>query len=155
VRTRSVRGFATASLSLATVAALASCSAGVDAGTLDPQRLNGAHVDVGMMKIRNAVVVGEDGEGELMMTIVNDGTTDDALTGVEVEGAEVSLEPSTVDLPAETAVVFPGGEEETSVAVEGELAPGAYVTATFSFESAGSRSVPVLVLSEAAIEGGN
>jgi len=162
VRTRLVRRYATAPLALVVAAALTSCSVGVEAGTLDPQRLSGAKADAGQVKVRNALIVAPTDEGDdyaLIATIINDGTTEDTLTGVEVAGpdgpVDVDLRPSTVDLAPETAVVVPG-ESDTSMSIEDlDLEAGTYVQTTFRFETAGVLQMSLLVLSEVAVYGGN
>lgn len=158
---RSVQGHAAVPVVLAAALLLAGCSAGVEAGTLDPQRLSGNDADVGLVKIRHALFVApaEDGEAaQLLTTVVNDGMTDDSLVGVELAGPdgplEVALRPSTVDLPAESATTF-GADEATMSVQDGALEAGTYVTVTFFFETAGSHQMEVLVLSSSAVYGGS
>ena len=160
MHTRSVQGNAAAPLALAAALLLAGCSAGVEAGTLDPQRLSGNDADVGLVKIRNALLVAPAEEGdsvELVTTVVNDGTTDDSLSRVELAGPdgplEIQLEPRTVDLPAETATTF-GADGATMTLEDSPLDAGSYVSVTFYFETAGSHSMDVLVLSSSAVYGG-
>jgi len=165
VHNRPVRRFATPLLAgvtaVVTAGALTSCSVGVEAGTLDPQRLSGENADVGLIKIRNALVVApaDDGDSsELVATIVNDGPEDDALVGVELAGpdgpVEVSLDDTSLELRSETATAIPESSDSPVTIDDIDLEPGTYVSATFSFETAGSATLRLLVLSSAAVYGG-
>lgn len=149
---RSVRGLAVP-LALAAAAVLSACSVGVDAGTLDAGSLTQSRVDLGLIKIRNATVIApeeEDGDAVLSVTIVNDGTTEDSLVGVELSGAEgpvpVTLSPRTIELPPETATKLPTGAQQTAATDVATLEVGAYTTATFSFANAGSVDLDLLVV---------
>lgn len=162
MRTRPVRRYTAAPLALVVTALLASCSVGVEAGTLDPQHLSGAKGDAGQVKVRNTVIVVPDEVGddyELVSTIVNDSSSADALVAVEVAGAdgpvEFTLRPSSIELPAKTATIIPNGTRPTASLEDAELAAGSYVEATFSFESAGMLTMNLLVLSSTAVFGGN
>lgn len=161
MRTPSRRVPAAVPFMVAATVLLAGCSAGVEAGTLDPQRQSGSDADVGLVKIRNAVLVApSDGSSApvLSMTIVNDGTTEDSLTGVELAAAEgpveITLSPATVELPAETATVFSGDDGPSLTVDDADIEPGTYVPVTFYFESAGSHSMDILVLSSIGLYGG-
>lgn len=161
MRTPSARAGAAVPLALAGAMFLASCSAGVEAGTLDAQRQSGSDADVGLVKIRHALLVAsaeDDGAAELSMTIVNDGTTPDSLTGMQLVSpdgpVELALSPATVELPPESATVFSGADGPAVTVEDTAVEPGTYVPVTFSFESAGSHTMDLLVLSRTAVYGG-
>lgn len=159
VHQRCVRMLAAFPLALVAGAVLTACSVGVEAGTLDAGSLTQARADVGQIKIRNAIVVApaEEGDGNavLSVTIVNDGTTEDALVGLELSGADgrvpVTLAPRTVELPPETATTIPADAETTGTGATATadistLEIGTYTTATFSFANAGSVELDLLVV---------
>lgn len=146
---------AVAALPLAVVAAAAvsACSVGAEAGTLNEAPITGARADAGLVKIRNALVVAPaeiGGDATLSVTIVNDGTTDDALVDVEIAGTAepvaVTMRPSTIELPAETATRIPTGTRPSAVLDADTLAVGTYTRATFSFANAGSVELSLLVV---------
>ncbi len=153
-----VRMLAAFPLALVAGAVLTACSVGVEAGTLDAVSLTQARADVGQIKIRNAIVVApaEEGDGSavLSVTIVNDGTTEDALVGLELSGADgpvpVTLAPRTVELPPETATTIPGDTGATATATAtadvSTIEIGTYTTARFSFANAGSVELDLLVV---------
>ncbi len=151
---RSVRHLAAVPLALVAGVVLSACSVGVEAGTLNAGSLTQARADVGPIKIRNAIVVApaEDGEGDavLSVTIVNDGTTEDALVGLELGGSEgpvpVTLRPRSIDLPPETATTIPASSGLTAIADVSTLQVGTYTRATFSFANAGSVDLDLLVV---------
>lgn len=145
--------FLAAPLAVLAAAVLSACSVGVEAGTLNEAPITGARADAGLIKIRNALVIApaeDSGDATLSVTIVNDGTTEDALLGVELTGSDgpipVTLRPGTIDLPPETATRIPTDVRPTAVVDASTLQPGTYTTATFSFANAGSVDLSLLVV---------
>ena len=110
---------------------LAGCSNGAEAGTLDPQSVTGVQLDVGLLLIRNAVLVATDDGGLFVsMTVVNSGPIEDAITDIKVtadtEPVEADLRPRSIALPPRTPTVIPG-EDGPTIDVDVEVTAGGYV----------------------------
>lgn len=103
----------------------------------------------GSVDVLHALVVsGEDGSGTVVAGLVNnDLEEDDALTGIQGAGEDravsVTLD-GDVEIPARGSVQL---VDETEVSVEGEsVAPGNFVTLTFSFERGANVTLDVPVV---------
>lgn len=136
--------------SVALVTTLVGCSNGTEAGTLDPQSSTGARLDVGDLRIRNAVMVaGDNGGLTVSMTVVNVGVTEDAITDLRVasdsDQVQGDLSPRSITLAPGTATVVPG-EARPSIEIELDLPAGGFAPVTIQFESAGlvALSLPVI-----------
>jgi hypothetical protein len=97
----------------------------------------------GAVDILNALVVsGEDGSGTFAGTLVNTTSTDDRLDSVSGPGITASRR--TVDVPANGLVSLADTGEVT---LRGStIAPGTFVSLTFSFESGQTTTVKVPVV---------
>ena len=81
---RSVRRTALVGAVATVSIALAACSAGFDAPTLQPyQAAEGTNAETGSVKVRNMLVLADaEGKGQLHSVIVNDGSDDDTLVKI-------------------------------------------------------------------------
>ncbi|GAB2676172.1 hypothetical protein [Kribbella swartbergensis] len=167
---RFVRRTALAGAAATLSIALAACGANFNAQTLQPyQPAEGTNADSGSIAVRNVLVLAsEDGKGELHAVIVNNGSTDDTLAGIEQAPEESGDgqsgdQPSsvtfgnvkTLDLKAGTSTVLPPatGQEGTET---GEAAgepitvtggkPGDMINVTITFGKAApiTTHIPVL-----------
>ena len=144
---------------LALVAGLAACSNGSEAGTLDPQSSTGTRVDVGDLRIRNAVIVASEGGGLIVsMTVVNVGDTEDAITDLGVTGdgepVEADLSPRSITLAPGTATVVPG-ETRPRIEVDLDLQAGRFAPVTVQFENAGLVELSLQVVTDGSPHGGS
>jgi hypothetical protein len=139
-------------LSLVVSLVASGCGSGTEAGTLDPAPSSGADADLGDLKLRNAlIVVPEDGDGSgsLVLTIINDGDTEDILRAIELvageEAIEADLRPAAITLPAGGVTVIPTTPRPTA-SFGSELVPGSFVDVVLRFANAGfaELSLPVL-----------
>ena len=142
----------------ALAAGLAACSNGVEAGTLDPPSVTGVVLDVGELRIRNAVIVaGEAGALTASMTVINTGSAEDALTDLTVSAEDglvaAELSPGSITLAPRTATVVPG-DTGSSIELELDLTAGGYVPVTLQFENAGLVELSLPVVSESSPYGG-
>ena len=167
---------------------LSACSAGQVTQTATQVRDKaGAQAQIGEITLRQVQLLSPRGgtyepgdDAELQLAIVNDGTDDDALVGVEGEGfGSVEIESSSsgtaasgsptsasrssapsggaaqeIEVPAGSSV-FVGGEDEPTVTLtdldEG-LTPGQFIDVTLRFERAGEVTVPVSVANPSGTE---
>lgn len=88
----------------------------------------GTFANSGSLKVRAIVVVSQTtGSGAVTAVLVNDGDSDDTLTGVTVGGAKVALTPSTVPIPAHSMVKL-GIPASGDAAAAAKEQPTAFVT---------------------------
>jgi len=137
---------------------LAACSNGVEAGTLDPPSATGVNYDLGDLRIRNAVVVAEENGGlTVSMTVVNTGSSEDAVTDLtltgEEEPVEADLSPRSITLAPGVATVIPG-ESRPSIEVDLDLQAGGYVPVTVQFENAGRAALSLPVITPSSPQAG-
>jgi hypothetical protein len=111
---------------------------------------NGTDFIVGDVQVQDATLVtdpaGTSGAASLVMTLINDGDTPEALLAVSTEPATTSSQrtPLTV-LPGQSLRV--GGAASDQVELTGlSVQPGSYATVTFSFERSGSETRAVVVV---------
>lgn len=152
------RGVLAASLVLA-VAPLSACAAGNDAATLQVRPDNAA-TSVGDIEIQNALVIVAEGEGapaSVSATVVNNGTEDETLSAVALDGAGAfNLDGaegeggSTVTVPAGGSVLL-GGEGNPSAtladfASADDVALGDFAKVTFELSETGEVSLEAHVV---------
>lgn len=139
---------------LAAVLALAGCAVGVDAAdSHQPPSGNGASVTTGFLAARGLVLVSgtDTGTASLIGTVVNSGTTADAITGVSVAGSSAQVRltdagstATQIALPSRFSKQF-GYGPLTRIELTGlSTPPGSFATLTITYASAGSATVDVL-----------
>lgn len=163
--TQRLRRAAAAGATVTLSFALMACGAGFDAQTLQPyQPAEGTNVDSGGIAVRNLLVLAsEDGKGELHGVIVNKGTTDDTLAGVDAAAADAPATPDSTVPAEEPATVTVGNDRPMTLAAGSTLTlppptgqpftvtggkPGHMVKVTITFAKAApiTLSIPVLTL---------
>ncbi|WP_199549902.1 DUF461 domain-containing protein [Streptomyces sp. N35] len=124
---RSLRRGALAATALVfSIATLAACGAGNDAQTLGVRPDNAAtSVDDGKVKIQNAVVITQPdlestGPAAISATIFNNGTTDQTLESIKIDGTskEAELKPAkggSLTVPAGGSLVIGGKDNATAM----------------------------------------
>ncbi|SDL09077.1 copper chaperone PCu(A)C [Streptomyces indicus] len=128
---RSLRRGAIAATALAfSIATLAACGAGNDAQTLGVRPDNAAtSIDDGKVKIQNALVITQpdreaSGPAAVSATIFNNGTTDQTLEAVKVDGTEdAKLKPAkggSLTIPAGGSLVLGGKNNATAMLADSE-----------------------------------
>ncbi len=154
VRTRTA-----VAVALLALTSLSGCAAGFNAATNRPYTpTNGAIASVGDIRVRSVVIVGNDngsGQADLIAVLVNNGTTDDALTGITVEGADpVQVPGGSLNIPPQVTV--PIGPDSTNRVLLEKLTatPGHLVKVTLAFRDAGIASLTVLVMTPAGLVSG-
>ena len=119
-------------------AVLTGCASGFGATSAQPYApADGIQAESGDLRALNVLVVAEEETtaGVLVMTVANDGTRDDRLTGVETSGGSVT--PSgPVDLPAGSAVSFSNDTEATATVTGLTAGTGETIEVTLSFARA-------------------
>jgi copper(I)-binding protein len=144
------RALATVAACLVAVLPLAGCYQGFE-GTVSTQSPsgNGTDFEVGDLKVQDATLVTDPEDptaASLIMTIVNEGETDDTLVSAEVGTSAGSTE-GPIAVPAGAAVAVGSPEPGSpSVAFLGlTTAPGEFAPVTLRFTTAGSTPEPVEV----------
>jgi hypothetical protein len=152
VRAQVIRTARFAAAAVVLTLTLAACGEGMHPATLDDAPLDTAEATAGQLAVRGAIVVAPEsgeGNGTLLATIVNNGSTEDALTGITLTNtsgdSKAILRPPRIALPVKQATRIPG-DSQPVVMVTGTLTPGTYVTARMSFENAGSVDLTMLVV---------
>lgn len=144
------RGVLAATVLSLSIASLSACAAGNDAQTLQVKPDNAA-TSAGDIKIQNASVVTQPdlnakGPAVVTATVFNNGTTDQKLTAISVNGTGQSakLTPAggsagAITVPAGGSVVIGGQGNASAVLASGREAvqDGNLQPLTFSFSSAG------------------
>lgn len=111
---------------------------------------NGTDLIVGDMQVQDATLVtepgGASGTASLVMTLINDGDTPEALLAVSTEPATSSSQQAPITVqPGQSVMV--GGAASDQVQLTGlNVAPGSYAAVTFSFERSGSETRAVAVV---------
>jgi hypothetical protein len=141
------RTLAAVAACLVAVLPLAGCYQGFD-GTVSTQSPsgNGTDFEVGELKVQDATLVTDPDDptrASLIMTILNEGETDDALATASVSAVEGAITgPTALPSGAVLPVGLPGAT--TSVLVDGLTAkPGDFAELTMSFQAAGSTPEPI------------
>jgi hypothetical protein len=147
---------AVVAVQLAAALTLGGCAVGAEALTNhQPPSGNGASVTTGDLAARGLVLVvgAAPGTATLVGTVVNDGTTDDAITGISIGGStpQVTLidggsPASTIVLPARFSRQF-GYDGITHIDLTGLTTPaGSFTPVTITYATAGSATVDVLAV---------
>jgi copper(I)-binding protein len=148
-------GAATMGVLLLSPVALSACSAGQVTQTATQERdKTGAQAQAGDITLRGAQLAYPRGgtydkgdDAELLLAIVNGGSTPDTLTGVEGKGfGGADISGDEIALPVDETVFV--GEDGTSVTLtdlDESLTTGQVLEVTLSFEEAGDITVPVTV----------
>ncbi len=159
---------ATMGVLLLSPVALGACSAGQVTQTETQNRdKTGGQAQVGDITVRAAqlesprgAVYDEGDDAELRIALVNGGTEDDTLVGIDGEGfadAEISVGGATgastggaggdeIEIPADSTVFV--GEDDVTVTLtdlEEALTTGQYLDLQLTFENAGEVTIPVTV----------
>ncbi len=111
---------------------------------------NGTYLTVSdTLQIENLVVVsgGQTSKaGSVVLTLVNNGDTADALAEVQVSGAPATVRPVPITVAPSTAVAI-GGTSSNQVQVEDLATPaGSYAKVVLKFQRAGVVNADVLVV---------
>ncbi|MBM7790231.1 hypothetical protein [Tenggerimyces flavus] len=136
----------------ATLPFLGKCGPSVPTSAVEYGTGQGIARNTGELALRNIVAVsGRDGHGTLLTTILNEGTSDDALTGVTMVGGQVELTPKPLPLASREAanlgVATTLGRTPATATLRGEpVRAGFVVDVTFTFTRAAPITVPVLVV---------
>ncbi|MFE7232015.1 DUF461 domain-containing protein [Streptomyces sp. NPDC057596] len=151
------RGALAAAAIAFSIASLAACGAGHDAQTLQI-RPDHAATTVGTIKVQNAVVVTQPGvqtkgPAVIIATLFNNGTTDQTLDGIRVDGdGSAQITPAQgggkVTVPAHGSVVL-GGKGNASAALTNPgpvLMDGNAQKITFTFSKTGDVSLRAFVV---------
>jgi hypothetical protein len=147
-----IRSRATAALAACVVAVLptAGCYQGFDETVnSQPPTGNGTALVVGDLKVQDTTIVAsptDSGRAALVLTVINEGETDDALTGVRVAGTSATIR--TAPLAVRSGqVVQVGGESEHQIIVTGLGTPaGSYAEVEMTFRNAGSTVTDVAIV---------
>ncbi|MEO8775225.1 MAG: hypothetical protein ABI468_02785 [Candidatus Nanopelagicales bacterium] len=147
---------AVVAVQLAAALTLGGCAVGVEALTShQPPSGNGASVTNGDLAARGLLLVAgtKPGTATLVGTVVNAGTSDDAITGVSVAGStptvtliDAGKSATTIALPARFSRQF-GYDPATHIDLTGfTTLPGSFATVTITYATAGSATVDVLTV---------
>ncbi|GAA2489096.1 lipoprotein [Streptomyces thermolineatus] len=150
------RGALAAALALAAAAPLSACAAGNDAETLQVKPDNAA-TTVGDIKIQNAVVITTDegaGPTAVSANVFNDGTKDQTIESITVDGAGAPVELSPaggggkVVVPAGGSLVLGGkGNASATLAKDSGVTTGDYQKVVFRFSDEGEVAIEAHVVS--------
>lgn len=135
-------------LAFAALALLSGCAAGHNAVTLKEYTpTDGNQVTTDVIKVRNLVLVaGENGNADLIATIVNVAPAADSLVSASVNGVPVTLAAESLELATDQPLVF-GGESASatgSVALP-NVRSGQIVDVELRFANAGLLEATALV----------
>ncbi len=131
--------------------ALAGCYNGQQATTTMQSQMNsgnGAQERIGAIRVENAtLVLGPEGSrsATLIMSLFNDGESDDALLGVLI-GESVATPVDPVELPPGGSANFGYGDEFWSNVCDIDLTVSTYVPIAMQFEKAGILRTETLVV---------
>ena len=138
-------------VSLLAVLPTAGCYQGAN-GTVNSQGPtgNGTDVKVGTLQAQNTTLVADatgSGTAALVMTIVNDGESADALVAAALDSGATGATEGPVAVPAGAAVRLGGPGGEPAIAFSGiTQTAGTYAEVTLSFRDAGSTTLPVAIV---------
>ncbi len=131
---------------------LTSCGAsGQNAPTrMIKQVTDGVEKDVGSLLARNVLLVAQpDGSAVLVGTFINEGTDQDAITGIKVNGAAMKLDKAPYELLQNQPITFSGDTANAKGSIDGlNLTPGNRVSMEVSYANAGVIKLDVLVLAK-------
>ncbi len=141
---------ALAVLTLAATPLLGGCFSGPTATTTvqsGQNSGNGVAADAGSMAIENATLVtGPNGSATLIGSVFNNGTVDDRITAVTINGTPASITPGAEAIAAGTGVNFgyDGINYINTYTLQAE--PSAFVPVSMQFENAGSVEFRVMTV---------
>ncbi|WP_329300402.1 copper chaperone PCu(A)C [Streptomyces sp. NBC_00659] len=151
------RGTLAAAVIAFSIASLAACGAGSNAQTLEVKPDN-ADASVGVIKVQNALVITQPdvkatGPAVVSATLFNNGTTEQTLESISVEGeGSAQITPAEgkgkLTVPAGGSVVI-GGEGNASAALSSPsetVLNGSVQKVTFSFSETGDVSLSAFVV---------
>jgi copper(I)-binding protein len=148
---RSLRRGAVAAVILATAPILAACSAGSSAATLQVKPDSAATSIVkgdSALKL-NGIVVVTDAAGNapanVSVNIANNGSADDTLTAVTVDGGSQATLSGAATIPAGGSLLLSGPDQVSATVPTLNEKPGQNAVITFTFANAGSVTVQALV----------
>ncbi|MFJ4007067.1 DUF461 domain-containing protein [Streptomyces sp. NPDC090023] len=151
------RGALAASAIAFSIASLAACGAGNNAQTLEIRPDNAA-TSVGAIKVQNALVITQpdakaNGPAAVAATLFNDGSTDQTLQSIAVEGSDekVELKPAKgqqLTVPAHGRLVIGGKDNASAVLANGRASVqnGNAQKVTFTFSKTGAVSLRAFVV---------
>ncbi|MFG2815719.1 DUF461 domain-containing protein [Streptomyces sp. NPDC004673] len=151
------RGALAASAIAFSIASLAACGAGNNAQTLEIRPDNAA-TSVGAIKVQNALVITQpdakaNGPAAVAATLFNDGSTDQTLQSIAVEGSKekVELKPAKgqqLTVPAHGRLVIGGKDNASAVLASGResVQNGNAQKVTFTFSKTGAVSLRAFVV---------
>lgn len=106
--------------------------------------------EVGTIKVQNATLVADPADptvAGLIMTIINEGDSDDSLLSAELASGGAGATEGPVVVPAGRSVKVGGPDGQSAIAFTGLTVPtGSYAGITLTFRSAGSAVATVLVV---------
>jgi len=143
---------ALAVIALVALPALSGCWSGKEATTNVQSGMNsgnGVEAEVGTMKVVNVTLVKGDGVGpaQLIGTVVNNGTAEDFLDSVEVDGKPITFRPAITSIAGGQAVAFGYQDAAVKAPVRGVKPEiSTYVPVTFNFQNAGQLKISVLTV---------
>ena len=133
---------------------LTACGPGADAPTRNIRQvtdgidseIKSGNTDI---KIRNLVVVTQaDGSAVLVGSIVNDGTTDDALLRITIGGVPATITAANITMKQNDVLHFEGDSSNAKAVSEGlNLAAGTNTPVSLFFGAAGAANVNAVVRS--------
>jgi len=137
----------------ASVLLLSACGAsGPDAPTRNIKQVSdGVEADSGSIAIRDIVVVAQpDGSAAIVGTFINEGTSEDALTGITVNGVDAKLSAASFPLLHNAPVIFSGDSANATGTVPTlSAAPGARIPVVVSFKNAASVTLSAIIRAKA------
>lgn len=127
---------------------LSGCAAGFDATSIKPYApADGVNGESGDVRALNVLVVAAPSasSGVVVMTIANDGTRDDRLTGIETPSGTVTLS-GPGELPAGGTTQFSNDTENTAVVSNLTKLAGEAITLRLRFERAEPLRIRTVVM---------
>lgn len=159
---RSLRRTALAGAAATLSLALTACGASFSAQTQQPyQAAEGTNIESGSIKVRNMLVLADaEGKGELHSAIINDGSSDDTLTGIAQapagtpDGVDGNWAPGEVTFGNVRTFTLQAGDALTLPPSTGQpitvtgVKPGQMVNVTITFGQAAPITAYIPVLTD-------
>lgn len=143
---------ALAAIALVALPVLSGCWSGKEATTNMQASMNtgnGVEAEIGTMEVVNVTLVKGEGAGpaQLIGTIVNNGTTEDFVDSVEVDGKTITFRPALTPIFGGNSVAFGYQDAVVKAPVRGvKPEVSTYVPVTFNFRNAGQLKISVLTV---------
>ncbi|HVQ18647.1 MAG TPA: hypothetical protein VMT27_06380 [Actinomycetes bacterium] len=153
--TRIVKQGAILAFALVAAASLSACQAGQAAQTnkdyqpVDGRNVNvpsGAAFDEPYLAVRDALVIGVNHVGSLIVTVVNNSAETDTLESVTISGDVATLSSGPIPIRPNETIHLGFGDNPTASIDTLKAKPGDWVDLTMNFTNAGSTELQVLVL---------